>query len=513
VPSSAAHLAAIDLGSNSFHLTLARFDPAEGLTIVDRLRDRVALNAGLQPNGMLDLDAMERGWAALRRFAERLGGMENLHVRATGTSTLRDAHNSDLFLERALEETGFEIEVISGFEEARLIFMGAVSAGPTFAGPVRVIDIGGGSTEIAVGEGRHLHRAESLNLGCVRHTKLFFPGGEVTPKGWRQAIRHIRDTLEPYRSTLTQPTDAVTVGCSGTIRSIGRIAKEMGYAPSEEVIPASAVRKLVERIHSDAKPSQRKSWPGLTDDRIEVIAGGLAILSTVMESLGLEQVHVSMGALREGVLESLRARIFRAGGDDPRQRTIEQFQHRYRVDRRYAQSLADSAVAIFDTLALPLGLPDEGRALLEWSAQLHCIGLSISHDGYHRHSAYMLRNADMAGFSLREQRLMAGIVHHHRKRPPSPASEAWAELVIEDARLGTQLAAILRVAVALNRSRDPLPVPLPALLTATTLTFNLERVWYDRHPLVIWAVHEERKSFRQVFGRRLRVIRKGAKAS
>jgi exopolyphosphatase/guanosine-5'-triphosphate,3'-diphosphate pyrophosphatase len=469
-------LAAVDLGSNSFHMIIARLDGDEPVT-VDRLRDQVQLANGLDDDRNLNEGTMARALESLERFGQRLREMDSVRVRAVGTNSLRVARNAAEFLTRGEAALGHPIEVISGYEEARLIYLGIAHVLSDDSHSRLVVDIGGGSTEIMVGERFEATSAHSYHMGCVSFTRRFFADGKVTAKRMNEAVLAARLELHTGERAFRDIGWAEAAGASGTIRTVEAVCREAGWC--EGGLTAKALTRFRKEL-IDAEQVSLFSFPGLKNSRAPIIAGGVAILSAVFDSLRVERMHVASGALQEGVLYDLLGRIRH---EDVRVRTIGVFQDRYQVDKDQAERVDRTSrqllLVVRDTWELPAS---QSARYLEWAARLHEIGLTISYNQHHRHGAYLLRNADMPGFSRDAQRLLSVLVGSHRRR-------IRPENLLRLRRRGrvamaTSLLVLLRLAVLLNRGRSPDPLPtLDVSAGKRSLSLGLPAAWLDSRPL------------------------------
>lgn len=483
VPAIPAQLAAIDLGSNSFHLVIGRFVDGH-LDVVDRLREPVRLAAGLDAHKRLRRDAIDRALACLRRFGQRLRRMPGHAVRAVGTNTLRSARNGEAFRREAERVLGHSIEVIAGREEARLIYLG-VAHGLAGDGERRlVIDIGGGSTECIVGSGFTPVHRESLYMGCVSISRRFFPEGRIDKHSMKRAVLAARVEFEPIERQYRAAGWGSAVGTSGTIRAIAAIARAAGWC--ENGIDRGALRRLrrelVRARHADAVKLRE-----LRDDRRPVLPGGVAVLSAALDALAIEHLDVSDMALREGLLFDLVGRIRH---EDVRDATVQRRIERYRIDDAQGERVAGTALALHSQVAAAWRLDDEeAEQLLGWAARLHEAGLFVSHNQYHKHGAYLLANGDMSGFSRQAQSMLSSLVRGHRRKFPSPVFD---QLAPGEARRARRLCVLLRLAVVLNRSRadDFLP-GVAALALGEALTVAFPPGWLDEHPLTRADLEQE----------------------
>ena len=482
-PSVPEPLAAIDLGSNSFHLVLGRVAGGH-LDVLDRLREPVRLAAGLDECKRLRRDAIERALACLRRFGQRLRGMPEHAVRAVGTNTLRSARNGEAFRREAQRVLGYPIEVIAGREEARLIYLGVAHALAEMGERRLVIDIGGGSTECIIGSGFTPLYRESLYMGCVSISRRFFPEGRMDKHSMKRAVLAARVEFEPIERQYRDAGWVSAVGSSGTIRAIAAIARAAGW--SEHGIDREALRRL-RRALVRARHVDAVRFRELRDDRRPVLPGGVAVLSAALDALDIDHLDVSDMALREGLLFDLIGRIRH---EDVRDATVERRIERYRIDATQGERVAATALVLHRQVGAAWSLDDEdARQLLGWAARLHEAGLFVSHNQYHKHGAYLLANGDMSGFSRQAQSMLSSLVRGHRRKFPASVFEQFTP---GEARRARRLCVLLRLAVVLNRSRadDFLP-GVAALARGQDVTVAFPPGWLDEHPLTRADLEQE----------------------
>jgi exopolyphosphatase/guanosine-5'-triphosphate,3'-diphosphate pyrophosphatase len=479
-------LGAVDLGSNSFHLAIGRVD-GDQVYPLDSLKETVRLGNGITPERTLDAETQERALKALKRFSERLAGMPREAVRVVGTNALRVAKNAGPFLRQAEAALGFPIEVIPGREEARLIYVGVVHSLPLAPHNRLVIDIGGGSTEFIIGNKLRVKAMESLYMGCVSYTARFFPEGRIDKKSVKRAELAAREQLQPHVARFEKIGWKEAIGSSGTARSIAEILQKNGQA--ERGVTATGLAWLRERV-IDAGDFRKLSLVGLREDRVPVIAGGVAVLSGIFDELELDHLTVAEGALRDGVLWDLLGRVHHR---DIREVTVEQFVKRYHADAAQAQRVATLAQALRRQLAASDPALDGMADVLDWAAKLHEIGMSIAQGAYHKHSAYILANADMPGFSRRDQGWLSNLVLAQRGKlsKMGPAFE-------DDPRMAA-LAFCLRIAVIFHRSRRSQALPrLRAIIGAREWRLEVDEAWLARHSLVDVALEHEKEEWESV---------------
>ena len=485
-------LVAVDLGSNSFHMLITRLQGDEPVT-VDRIRDQVQLAQGLTEDRDIAPEAWERGLDCLRRFGQRLRDVGPVRVRAVGTNTLRVARNAAEFCSAAREALGYRIDVISGQEEARLIYLGLAHVLSDDSASRLVIDIGGGSTECIVGKRFEAVTIHSYYMGCVNFSQRFFPDGKLSNRRMTNAVLAAQLELHANVREFRDSGWTEAAGASGTVKAVAAIAKAAGWC--EEGITAKALRQLRKEIVA-AGHVDKLTLPGLKASRTSVIAGGVAILQAAFDSLNIEQMTIASSALQEGVLYDLLGRIQH---EDVRVRTIRVFQERYHVDRAQAERVEQTALELLERVAGAWGLDGEtegerARRYLSWSSRLHEIGLTIAYNHHHRHGAYLIENGEMQGFSNEEQLFLAVLVGAHRRRVKV---EALQPLRSSRRRLATQLIVLLRVAVLLNRGRSPERQLLPQVeAEAGSLTLLMTRSWMEANPLAIVDLAGENKDLR-----------------
>ncbi len=476
-------VAAVDLGSNSFHLVVARRTSGT-LVVVDRLKDMVRLAGGLGADGSLERAARRHALESLRRLGQRLRELPRGSVRAVGTNTLRQMRD-DSFLVEAEQALGHPVEIVSGVEEARLIYLGVAASLADNGASRLVVDIGGGSTELIVGaDGRPL-RLESLDMGCVTLARQFFADGRYSETAWGEATRAAAMELEPVATLFHHRHWTEAIGASGTIRAIQAVAQAQGWC-SDGVLDANGVRRVCQAVLR-AGTESRLRLAGLARERRPVFAAGVAVLAAVFESLQVERMLISDGALREGLLRDLLGRM---QDEDSRDASVRGLAGRYHVDAAQAGRVSASALALFAQVMAPWGLTAEDRRLLRWGAELHEVGLDIAHERYHRHGEYVARHADMAGFSRQDQAALSVLIRGHRRKLQQ---DMFASAPPRESRRMLRLTVLLRLAVVLNRGRHPDP-PLDLRLEpgrGDRLCLVLPGAWLEAHPLTLADLEQE----------------------
>lgn len=441
--------ASIDIGSNSFRLELARLS-GDRYQRVSYIKESVRLGAGLDDQGMLTEEAMQRGLNCLQGFGEQLVGIAPERIRAVATQTLREARNRNAFLARAQAVLGHPIEVIAGREEARLIYAGVARLQPSDK-PRLVIDIGGRSTEMILGRGRKPLVAESFGVGSVGLSVRFFADGRYTPEAFRAAQVAAGAELEEALTLFRPELWKEALGSSGTVGAVSQILAASGKTDGR--ITQAALRWCVEQCLAAGSQDQLQ-LPGLKDDRRPVVAGGLCILYTLMTQFGIDELLPTKGALRQGVIFDLAERLQPSGARDVRAASVTELQQRFAVDVAQAERVTSQAELLYRQL-VPKPSPELLREL-GWAAALHEVGMLVSHHDHHRHSAYIVGHADAAGFSTNQLQRLSALALGQR------GGLRKLEGPLADASLLEQLVA-LRLAVILCHARTPLAVATPTL--------------------------------------------------
>lgn len=438
-------MAAIDLGSNSFHLAIARLDHDEVRKLAS-MSEKVQLAGGLDENNYLSQEAIERGLACLTRFVGRLDTVSPERLRVVATNTLRQAKNAQEFIEKANKILPKPIEIIAGREEARLIYLG-VSHTNASTDKRLVIDIGGGSTEFIIGKGFDPILTESLQMGCVSFSKRFFPKGEITEKAFEQAVSAARKEVMVISRNYQKTGWYSVTGSSGTIKAIKQILLNLGMTNEHEQITFKGVKhiqkQLIKMGHID-----KIDFADVKETRKAVLPAGVAVLLAVMSVLGIDTISYSDGALREGVMYDMLGRF---ASEDVRDRSVQALLIRYSVDVKQAKRVVKTAETLFKQVKDRLHLSEEYGDILRRASYLHEIGLAISHSGYHRHSAYLVQNSDIDGFSQIDKTRLANMLQFHRRKLKQ---EAYQQVMEVGGNSLVNLTLLLRLAILINRSRS-----------------------------------------------------------
>lgn len=481
-------LAAVDLGSNSFHLQVGRVVDGQ-IYPLDTLREVVRLGGGLTADKRIDRATQARALEALERIGERLRGLPRGAVRAVGTNTLRVAKNAPQFLREARAALGFPIEVIAGREEARLIYVGVAHALPPSSHQRNarrlVVDIGGGSTEFIIGEGLEPMLTESLYMGCVSYSLAYFADGRIDKSRMKKAELAARQELSAMAREYNAAGWREAVGSSGTARALEALLRENGFAADGITREGLEQLKALLIKHERADPER---VTGLRKDRAAVLPGGLAIMLAAFAELNIERMAVSEGALRHGVLYDLLGRVQHR---DMREATVTQFMRRYHVDTAQADRVRALALKIFNSIERKDD-QESDRLMLDWAARLAEIGLSVAHAQYHKHSAYILSNADMPGFSRMEQQRLARIVLAHRGKLAKMQDEGLEGI-------DWTLVFALRIAALVLRNRTDARFPLLRVSgDEAGYALDLPEAWLEANPLAAEALATESERWKAV---------------
>lgn len=477
-------VAAIDLGSNSFHMIVARLEDSGTLSIIDRLRDNVRLGGGLDKNGIINESAQNRAFECLESFAQRIRHLPPTAVRIAGTNTLRVAANAHAFVQKAEEILGHPIEIIEGREEARLIYLGVAHGLATKEGKRLVVDIGGGSTEFIIGRSMTPLRRESLYTGCVSSSKRFFVDGEITKKSLKAAETEAALILLPQANDFKTGNWDEAIGCSGTIKAIASIVHEQGWCLDGISYKSLQILRdeLITAGHID-----RLKLSGLSESRKPVIAGGLSVLLAIFKTLNIDQMQISDQSMREGLLYDLVGRITH---HDVRDATVETTMKRWSIDIEQANRITKTVEQLCHPACKQWSIDNEQVMLLvKWASMLHELGLQVSHNNYHKHGAYILENADMQGFSRQEQALLAALVLSHRSKF---RVDDFEQLMKPFIKAGKHMCVLLRIAVLLHRGRTNQSIPaIDITVNKKQINLSFPKGWLVDHTMTLADLNKE----------------------
>jgi exopolyphosphatase/guanosine-5'-triphosphate,3'-diphosphate pyrophosphatase len=506
-------LAAIDIGTNSFHLVVADVDPTTGrFKVLDREKELVRLGTGSTDMKFLSSRAINRGLDVLRTF-KSIADTSKASVRAIATSAVREALNREEFIRRVRAETGITIEIASGPEEARLIYLGILQALPVFDQKVLLVDIGGGSTEFLLGHRKKVLYSNSLKVGAVRLTERFFANQVIKAKTVKACREFLRGMLTPITREVQRRKWTVAVGSSGTIVNIaGMIAlRRDGKIPSGLNATRFTLEELEEltgEILDAPAARQRAKIPGLDPARSDIIVAGALILRQVLSDLEIREMTVSEYALREGIIldaiahETQQHHLHHLA--DIRYSSVLHLGQSFRFEQGHARQVTKLALKLFDETVAIHKLGDREREFLEAAALLHEVGLSISHSQHHRHSYYLIRNSELLGFTENEKEIIATTARYHRKSHPKSKHEGFSSLVSEDQVVVRKLSSILRIADGLDRSHAARVKDLSCQLSAATVTLRIKRSDHKPIDLELWSAGRKKDLFEETFNVRVR---------
>ncbi len=483
--------AAIDLGSNSFHLIVIR-KTDDQIQVVDSHKEMIRLRSGLDEQGYLTEKAFESGITCLAKFGQLLNNIPENQVRAVGTNTLRNAKNSREFIEKAEDALGHDIDIVTGEEEARLIFLG-VSHGLAKADKQHlIIDIGGGSTEFIIGaDFKHKHLT-STEMGCVSISQLFFKNGNISDLSASKAINYCRRILRPHSKTLIKKSWEEAMGASGSIKSIGNLLKENALSDGKITLKGMQAikKKLIEA--GSTQEAINRGLKGLKEERMPVFIGGLAILISVFQELKIKSMQVSASALREGLIYDNLGRL---NQKDVREASVAILQNWLKVDQQQSERIAKTAQQLLENYR------ENGKLkcvhfsfskLLAWAAKLHEGGMSISYKRYRYHSAYLVKNAELAGFSQQEQQIIAAMVLNHQGKFNKKSFDGFNKKQQQDL---IHLTLLLRLAVLLHRDRENEDIDCQLTVKDEQTTLAFQQNWLDEHPLSYEDLEAEAKQY------------------
>lgn len=476
-------IAAIDLGSNSFHMAIAHLEHGE-VRIQERLGEKVQLASGLDAYGNLDDASIERALACLEKFAQRLRSVDRSNIRIVGTNALRVAKNRQALIAKAKTFLSARIEVISGREEARLIYLGVAHTTADDLGKRLVIDIGGGSTEFIIGERFESVARESLHMGCVSLREKFFPNGSITESSFNNAVLHAQRELLAIKQQYRRTGWDKCVGASGSIKAIFQaLGDENGAAES---IDRASLDRLTRRIIKLGSVDKLDKL-NVKKERLSIFPAGLAILVAAFKALDIDSMKYTTGALREGLLYDM---LGRKEHEDVRDRSINALQKRYGVDIGHSDLVAAMAQKLYEQTKAPWQLETPRYAgLLNWASKVYEIGLAIAHNQFHKHGAYIIQHADLSGFASHSQLQLSLLVRAHRRKIPE---ELFKELAGGNEQALRYLVVLFRLAVALTADRVEKDIPARLDVEGKTLNLNLGKAWLKEHPLTAENLDLER---------------------
>lgn len=506
---SKPRIAAIDIGTNSFHLIIAEADKDTGkFRILGREKETVRLGSGSSDMKVLTSDAMSRGIETLKRF-KALADSAGAPVRAIATSAVREAENQPEFIYKVKSETGIRVEVASGIEEARFIYLGILQALPVFSNKILLIDIGGGSTEFLIGYKREIYYDNSIKLGAIRLTNRFFNDEKTDSKAVKECRRFIKGTINPIIRQIKQFDFEKVIGSSGTMLNIANIINiSNGNLPDSRLnnfrFTNSELSNAIELILEAKTLKQREKIPGLDTDRADIITGGALIIEQIFKELGIKELTVSEYALREGIImDTIENKFVIKSGDhleDIRYKSVLHAAENFSYEKQHSMQVAKLSLKIFDSIKYLHNLNGQEREYLEAASILHEVGCFISHSQHHKHSYYLIRNMELLGFTENEKEIIANIARYHRKSHPKEKHEEYAKLSTEDRDFVRKLASILRIADGLDRAHKSAVAEIECFFEPHELLIKLKPRNNESLELELWGSESKKSLFEQTYG-------------
>ncbi|KAA0208075.1 Ppx/GppA family phosphatase [Ignavibacteria bacterium CHB1] len=508
-------LAAIDIGTNSIHIVVAKVTDINRFKVLTSDKEVVRLGSGSRDMKYLNKEAMNRAIKALKRF-KLICNDYNAVVRAVATSATREAINRDEFINQVFEKTGIVIEVVSGYEEARLIYLGVIQALPVFKKKILVIDIGGGSTEFVLGNLGNVNFGQSIKIGAIRLTNKYFPEGITSKKRTDDARTFVKSSINPIVRALDNQGFDLVVGTSGTITNIGQMIIENGYGNGADsnninnfVCTRDAVEKLSRKILKIETPDGRKKIPGIDPKRLDIIPAGVIIVDQILKELNIDSITISNYALREGIIldtiQKSRGSESLGHLSDVRYKSVMTLARQSNFEEEHSQHVSKLALKIFDSISKRFNLTMGDREYLQAASVLHDIGYFISHSSHHKHSYYIIRNSEMLGFNFNEIEIIANIARYHRKSHPKIKHDAYSRLDDKSKNIVRKLAGILRVADGLDRGHNCKVKELEIFLNKSTIRIKAIPKKDENVNLEIWGANRRKKLFEEEFGVKLEI--------
>ena len=511
------HIAAIDVGTNSFHLIVVKVSDDGNFEIVDREKEVIRLGEGSAGSiKNIKPEAMARAITTLKRF-KGISNSHNASLRAVATSAVRESYNKFEFIQKVFEETGIELEIISGYEEARLIYLGTLRAVPIFNKKALVIDIGGGSTEFLIGHKGVSNFSISVKIGAVRLAEKFFPNYVVTNARIKDCRKWVEGEIFQIANSIKKTGFSTCVGSSGTIMSAGLMIQSMRKGKSSDgnilnnyEFTKKELSKIEEEILSRKTVEKRKKITGLDEKRADIIPTGIIILSTIFDLLELEAMTISGYALREGIiidtLQKIHADSSKPNLSDIRSESINQLARSCNYDRLHCEHIAKLSLQVFDELKNLHVLDDEYREYLYAAAILHDIGYHISHTNHHQHSYYLIRHSELLGFTENEISIIAHVARYHRKSLPKTRHEDFNELPERTQNVIRKLAAILRIVDAFDRTHKRLIKSIKTKITSSCVELDLECEKGIVPEIELWNLERRKDLFEEVYQKKIKAV-------
>jgi len=507
------NIAAVDVGTNSFHMLVVRpEEPRLKFRVLEHVRETVRLGSGSADMKNLRAVAMKRAEATLLRF-KKIADAYNAEVRAIGTSAVREALNGALFIARVGKKTGIAVETVSAFEEARLVYLGVLQSIPIYNKKALLLHIGGGSTELVVGLRKEVLYGNGVKLGAIRLTERFFPNGSYTDPAIRACRRYVAGMLGPVERAIRAHRAETIVGSSGTILAVGRLALSVKPKPflfaslNGLTLSKAEVLDAIDTMLRNRSARQLTKLPGIDRQRADIITAGAVILEQLMLAFDIPELVFSEGSIREGIVLDTLEKRYRMRSHrhlrDLRRRSVENLARTFAAEKKHFSHTAFLSLRLFDDLHSLHGLGEDKRELLEYAAILHDIGFFISHAQHHRHSYYLIRNAELLGFTENEKAVIANIARYHRKSHPKPKHEGFLELSPADQHTVLLLASLLRVADGLDRSHRAMVRDARCFARIGEVVCNLTPRSGANLDLELWGAEWKKALFEEVYGKKL----------
>lgn len=509
-------LAAVDVGTNSFHLVVVKLLPDNSFSVLNK--EKIVVRLGESPKQMKHLgdEAMERGVKAMKLFALVAKRMQ-APLRAVATSAVREAGNREEFIRKVKAAAKVEIEVVSGFEEARLIYLGVMQALPIYDRRIALFDIGGGSTEILVGKSGKPLYANSFKIGAIRMTQRFFPDEQITKKQVERLRMFIRGELYFAAQEVRKRSPETLIASSGTAQTIAAMVlaargEQIPENLNSRTISLAEVRKVVKAILKAGSYAERAKIPGCDPRRADILPAGAIVLETILEECGFEECMISAYALREGIiLDSIRKKAGEEGGiqahlSDLRYETVIKIGRTYDFDEAHGKHVARLALQMYDALAPLHSLEDDSRELLEAASLLHDIGYYISHAAHHKHALYLIKNSEMLGFNDEEIAIIANVARYHRKSHPKPRHPEFSQLSSDDKKRVRILAGILRIADGLDRTHRGVVEKVSIEQSTSGLAIALTAQPENEMAFELWSATRKKGLLEETLKREIRFV-------
>ncbi|MEJ5350892.1 MAG: Ppx/GppA phosphatase family protein [Melioribacteraceae bacterium] len=510
------NLAAIDLGTNSFHLIVVKIKDNGNFEIIDREKEVIRLGEGSSGDIKIILpQAIERAINCLKRF-KGIAESHNAKIRAVATSAVREAHNKNEFIQKVYDEVGIDIEIISGYEEARLIYLGALKALPIFNKKILLIDIGGGSTEFLIGEKGNPIYSVSLKIGAVRLSQKFFPDYIISDTRIKECRKWVEGEIYPTVNHLLNEGYELTVGTSGTIMSVGLMINALKKENSNSIVNLNnfvfnkdELEKIAEEILKRKTPEKRKKIPAMDEKRADIIPAGIIILKTIFDLLKIQEITISNYALREGIiidtLQKHSSELNKPILSDIRKESVKHLAEKCNYDKIHCEHVAKLSLQMFDDLKNLHQLKDEFRELLEAAAILHDVGYNISHANHHHHSYYLIKNSELLGFNENEIDIIAHTARYHRKSHPKPSHIEFEMLQGETKQIIKKLSAILRLADSVDRTHRQIIKNIKTEVKGDNVILHLECDNKLKPDIELWNLERRKGLFEEVFKKKIKV--------